>query len=174
MRYSNKEEYVPIGVVIGPHGISGEVKLKPYADTLDFELKAVYLSSVDGWLLRVVNRARPHKRGYILALEGVKTRNDAELLRGVEAAIKKHDLPDAGQGEYYFFDVIGASVMSEDGTSIGKVTGIIHTGANDVFEVATDHGEMLIPAIEHTIISFDVENKKLIVRLMQGLEPDKK
>ena len=69
----------------------------PYADTLDFELKAVYLSlpsnvsiggSGDGWSLRVVNRARLHKRGYILALEGVKSRNEAEALRGAVAAIK--------------------------------------------------------------------------------------
>ncbi|MEK6790860.1 MAG: ribosome maturation factor RimM [Deltaproteobacteria bacterium] len=183
MKYSNNEEYVPIGFVTGPHGISGEVKLMPYADTLDFELKAVYLSlpsnvsiggSGDGWSLRVVNRARLHKRGYILALEGVKSRNEAEALRGAVAAIKKHDLPKAGQGEYYSFDLCGASVAHEDGRAIGTVTGIIHTGANDVLEVMSGLGEILIPAIEHTIISFDVVNKRLVVRLMQGLEPDKK
>lgn len=174
---------MPIGFITGPHGISGEVKLVPYADTLDFELKAVYLSlpsnvsiggSGGGWSLRVVNRARLHKRGYILAIEGVKSRNEAASLRGAVAAIKKQDLPKAGQGEYYSFDVCGASVAHEDGRAIGTVTGIIHTGANDVLEVASDSGEILIPAVEHTIISFDAENKKFIVRLMQGLEPDKK
>ncbi len=177
MKYSNNEEYVPIGFLTGPHGIAGEVKLMPYADTLDFDFKleAVYLSSAGGlWTRRAVNRARLHKRGYILALEGVKSRNDAEALRGVKAAIKKQDLPKTGQGEYYSFDVYGASVASEDGRAIGTVTGIIHTGANDVLEVESGSGEILIPAIEHTIISFDAENKKLVVRLMQGLEPDKK
>ncbi|MBI5235561.1 MAG: 16S rRNA processing protein RimM [Deltaproteobacteria bacterium] len=169
MKYSNNEEYVPIGFLSGPHGIAGEVKLMPYADTLDFALEAVYLSLSGLWTRRVVNRARVHKSGYILALEGVKSRNEAETLRGIVAAIRKQELPEPADGEYYSFDVCGASVVTEDGRAIGTVTGIIHTGANDVLEVVGHDGEILIPAIENTIILFDAQNKKLIVRLMQGL-----
>ncbi|MBI5562701.1 MAG: 16S rRNA processing protein RimM [Deltaproteobacteria bacterium] len=167
----SRDEIIPIGRITGAHGIRGEVKLLPYCGLGDFVWQGMYVVSKDGLIPCKVATARLHKESYILAIEGCGTREEAEAMAGAELAVAKASLPPLPKGEYYGFELIGAEVWTEDGALLGRITGIMPTGANDVFEVSCPGGEMLIPVIEQTILSMDAAASKVIVRLMEGLEP---
>lgn len=171
MRSSNREEILQIGKITGVHGIRGEVKLTPYGELVEFPWASVYITGgVVKKKVKVV-RARKHKGFFLVELEGFPTRNDAEGLVGLELSVERDELPELPEDEFYYYDLIGMDVYTEDGGLLGTVRGIIHTGSNDVFEVKGDKGEVLIPAIEEVVLEMDIENKKMTVRLMEGLLP---
>lgn len=167
----NKDEILPIGKVTGVHGIKGEIKVAVYGglESLSFETVFINLKGVQAE--QKVKRMRPHKGSLLLELEGISTRNDAEGLVGLEISVKKSELPEPGEDEYYYFDLIGMEVLTDEGKLLGNITNIIQTGGNDVLEVEGPLGEVLIPAIEDTIIDVDMDERKVTVRLMEGLLP---
>ena len=74
------------------------------------------------------------------------------------------------EGEYFFCDVIGASVSEEDGTPVGTVKDVLETGANNVFVIEMEDGqEVLFPSIPDCIKKIDVENKQIVAHIMPGL-----
>ncbi|MEK7772941.1 MAG: ribosome maturation factor RimM, partial [Deltaproteobacteria bacterium] len=121
---------------------------------------------------RVLN-ARSHKNILIFALEGCEERGVAGALVGMEVSVRKVDLPAPAEDEYYHDDLMGMEVTSEDGMFLGRITEIISTGSNDVFQVDGPFGEVLIPVIEATAVAIDPENRKVVVRLLEGLLPEK-
>ncbi len=179
---------VPIGKVIGAHGVEGEIKFKPYGGLEDFDTDGIELDSVfigcgvkdpvqargrrghNPREFKVISQ-RPHKGALLLTLEGVEDRDAAEKLSGCEVSIKKSALPKLPEGEYYQFELVGMEVFTEEGRPLGRITGILSTGSNDVFEVMGSAGEVLVPATTETMIEVDTEKKRLVVRLMDGLMP---
>lgn len=169
----SKEELIPIGRITGAHGIKGEVKLAPYGPLDELPLETVYINGPGGEAEpRKVISHRVHKGAYLLFLEGVPDRNTAETLAGREVSVKKSDLPEAGEDEYYHADLIGMEVFTEEGKYIGLVEGIFATGGNDVIEASGPFGDVLIPVIESVIIRIEPEKRKITVRLMEGLLPE--
>ena len=84
--------------------------------------------------------------------EGVETRDDADLLRGRVIEVPEDSVPAPPEGTYYHYQLIGSDVRDENGESIGRLSGIMETGANDVYVVSTaDGGELLIPATRSKI-----------------------
>jgi len=175
---------VPIGKVIGAHGVRGEIKLKPYGGFEDFDANAIELNVVfigqahkppieafEGRREFKVIAQRPHVGVLLLTIEGVADRDAAEKLNGLEVSIKKTALPKLPDGEYYQFEFVGMEVLTEEGRPLGRITGIISTGSNDVFEVEGADGEVLIPATSETMIEVDIAKKRLVVRLLEGLLP---
>ncbi|MBI5455193.1 MAG: 16S rRNA processing protein RimM [Deltaproteobacteria bacterium] len=171
MRSLNKDGLVPIGKIIGAHGIKGEVKVFPYGELEDFELKTVLVSAKEAVKSFTVKRVRKHKDFYILELEGVSVRNDAEALIGAEVRVPKDDLPELDEDEYYYMDLVGMDVMTDEGKYLGSITNVIATGSNDVLEVDGPFGSVLIPALDNIIIEVDAVGRKVTVRLMEGLLP---
>lgn len=169
----SNEELIPIGRITGAHGIRGEVKLAPYGPLDDIQWGTVYIAR--GGTApeeRKVLSFRMHKGVYLVFLEGVPDRNAAEALSGLEVFVYKSAVPEAGEGEYYYGDLVGMEVFTEEGKFIGRVDNVFSTGGNDVFETSGPFGEVLIPAIESVIIRIDPEKRKITVRLMEGLLPD--
>lgn len=162
---------VPVGKIVGVHGIRGEVKISPYGDPDDFVFGEISLTGESG--ARKILAMRPHKGVLLVALEGVKTRNDAEELKGREVSVPEEALPEAGEDEFYYYTLMGCSVVTESGEDLGTVTNIIETGANDVIEVNGPGGEILIPVVEQTVIEVDTDEGRVTVRLMEGMEPEK-
>jgi 16S rRNA processing protein RimM len=81
-------------------------------------------------------------------------------------------LPELEQGEFYQHQLIGLHVVDERGEMLGRITGIIETGANDVFIVQDeDENEILIPAIDSVVINIDLGANQIRIRLMPGLIP---
>lgn len=128
------EPGVTLAVIIGAHGVTGEVRLKVFAENL-----AVYRSFNDGSL--TLKSARAGNNGTIARFAEIADRNAAEAMRGTELTVPRAALPPLEEGEYYHADLIGLAVVSTDGTAIGRVVAVDDFGAGDVIEIERDRGE---------------------------------
>lgn len=119
---------VTLAVVIGAHGVTGEVRLKVFAEDLSahrrFNGGALTLKSV-----------RHGPNGAIARFAEVADRNAAEALRGTELAVPRSTLPPLGEGEYYHVDLLGLPAVSSTGEALGRVVAIDNFGAGDVLEI---------------------------------------
>lgn len=119
---------VTLAVVIGAHGVTGEVRLKVFAEDLDahksFNAGALTIKSL-----------RPGNNGAIARFAEVSDRNAAEAMRGTELTVPRSALPPLGEGEYYHVDLLGLPAVSTDGAALGKVVAIDNYGAGDVIEI---------------------------------------
>jgi 16S rRNA processing protein RimM len=95
-------------------------------------------------------------------LEGCDDRDAAARLRGREVAVPRSELPANAEGEYYWSELIGLNVVSRDGAALGRVTGLLETGANPVLVVGGDR-ERLIPFVEAVVVKVDVAGGRLTV-----------
>jgi 16S rRNA processing protein RimM len=102
----------------------------------------------------------------LLRIEGVDRREQAQALRGAELLLRRSDLVPLPKGQYYEFEILGLEVVTEEGRGLGPITGIIRTGANDVYETR----EALIPAVSQVIRLVDLNGKRMVVRRMEGME----
>ena len=118
-----------------------------------------------------LRRMRRHSDGMIVRLEGISDRNTAETLRGMFVHISIDDAIPLEEGEYYLFQIEGIRVIVEDTEQeLGRLTGVIETGANDVYVVTTpDDREILIPAIPEVIRQVDTITGVMTVHLLEGL-----
>ncbi len=119
---------VTLAVVIGAHGVTGEVRLKVFAEDLTphraFNGGALTLKSL-----------RPGSNGAIARFAEIADRNAAEALRGTELTVPRSALPPLGEGEYYHVDLIGLPAVSTSGESLGTVVAVDNFGAGDVIEI---------------------------------------
>lgn len=177
---SKEEDILPVGKIVGLHGIKGEVKVYPYGDPAELAsiewaaLKDVYLAGKEGRRACRVKRVRQGKGTLLFEMEGYTGRETSVELVGSEIMVPRSELPGLSEGEYYYGDLIGMDVWTDEALYLGRITGIMPTGGNDVFEVDGPSGEVLIPAIENTIVKMDTVGRKLIVHLLHGLLPEKK
>lgn len=125
---------VTLAVVIGAHGVTGEVRLKIFAE--DF---GTYRSFNNGALTLKTVREGPN--GAIARFVEITDRNAAEAMRGTELTVPRSALPPLGDGEYYHVDLLGLSVVSETGETLGRVVLIENFGAGDVLEIERVDGK---------------------------------
>jgi len=171
---SLSEHEIVIGKIVAPFGIRGEVKLivlTEFPERFDAG-RDVTAKRPDGEPreLRVV-KSKPYKDGLILAFEGVETRTEAEELRGMQVIINEDELGSLSEGSYYLFQLLGLTVVTDDGRELGVIEDVLQGGANDVY--VTDGG-LLIPAIRDVVKSIDLEDRRMVIWPMPGLIPEKK
>jgi len=164
-----EKEIIETGKIVGTHGVRGELKLQSWADSPNilFEIDHFY---IDGKVFRIES-LRQQNNILLLKLHGIDNLNKAELMRNkiVFVERKVFNLP---EGTYFIKDLMGIEVFNVDDESIsyGKITEIIPTGANDVYELTDSNGiKRLIPAIKEVIISTDIDQKKMAIRPLIGL-----
>jgi len=90
-------------------------------------------------------------------------------LTGREVYIRRDQFPELSDGEYYWCDLIGLVVQSEDGETLGELVDIFETGSNDVYVVAAGEREILIPATEEVVLDVDLDAGRMVVRPPDGL-----
>ena len=168
----NREDLLAVGKVVGLHGVKGEIKVLPYGDYDKEAWRVISISTEDGDNPYKVLQWRRHKRVILLRLAGVDTREDAYPLIGSEVFIRKERLEELTEGEYYWFELTGMEVETDDGRKLGRINHIFSTGGNDVFEVHGPLGEVLIPVIKDVVVKVDRESKKVTVHLLEGLLPE--
>lgn len=154
---------ITLGRIVAPHGVRGDLRIRPDIERPEIlkQCRALFI----GKRLYTVIMAKPHKNIYILHLKGVEDRNTAETLINLPVTMDEKDLPRLPDGEYYYFQLLGLSVIAE-GRNIGEIKEIIKTGANDVYVVAVPKGkEICLPAIPSCILSIDIERKEMKVAL---------
>jgi len=148
-----------------PHGLRGELHVSSDPSTRDAFLPTVRLRLVTSTDSRefVVEKVREASRGLVLTLDGVRDRTEAEHWAGAEVFISRESLA-RGADSYFDFELVGLEAIDSRGASLGRVSEVLATGANDVLVIsAVSGGELLIPAVAGALLSVDLEAGKLIV-----------
>jgi len=172
---ASEPRFLVIGQISRPHGIRGEVRVTPYTDQPErfTWLKSVYLG-LDNPQSVEIEGVRSHTgQGLILLkLVGYNTRDEADQLRGQWLQVREEDAIPLAEGEYFLYQLQGLAVYSDDGRHLGSFAEIIETGANNVFVIRGDLGEILLPNIPEVIQDIDFTANTMIVHLLPGLLPD--
>ncbi len=165
-------EFIVIGEITKPHGVRGEVRVKPHTDEPErfTWLEQVYLGEHTQRLMDV-ETARLHQGMILLKLTAVNDRAAAEALRGEWLMVTEAEALPLEEGEYFLFQLEGLSVQTVEGETLGVLTQVLETGANNVFVVRGDEGEILLPDIADVVQEIDFENGRMLVNLLPGLRP---
>ena len=160
-----KKQYIEAGRIVNTHGVAGEVKIEVWLDSPQF-LKSFKRCFIDRREVKLLS-ARVHKGFLIVKLEGVEDVNAAMALKGRTVFIDRADarLP---KGAFFLQDIIGASVVDESGSEIGKLAAVMETPASNVYVVKGER-EHLIPAVPEFILSTDADNGIITVHLIEGM-----
>ena len=155
---------VCVGVIAGAHGVGGLVRVKSF--TAEPKGVAGYGPVTDAagarrFRITLTGAARDM---LLARIEGVKDRNAAEALRGVELYVERDRLPEAGEDEYYHADLIGLRARSKDGREIGTVSAVYDYGAGDVIEIRLAAGGVeLLPFSKAVVPEVDLDEGFLVI-----------
>jgi len=167
---SNAPKMMEIGKIVNTHGIRGEVKVAPWCDDpyMFCEISYFYADGVKYEILR----ARVHKNSVIVELDGVSGIDAAQAMRNKIITFERGALGELDDGVYYISDLLGLSVFTDDGQTLGEIDDVIKTGSNDVYVLKSKPQPpqpVLIPALKNVILSVDIEERRMVVRLPEGL-----
>ncbi|MFC4617321.1 ribosome maturation factor RimM [Camelliibacillus cellulosilyticus] len=171
-------EWYDVGKIVNTHGIKGEVRV---ISRTDFPEERYQSGSVlyvgknrdSEKMPLTVSGYRRHKQFDLLTFDGLASINEVEHLKGLNLYVSENQLHELADHEYYYHEIIGCQVFSEDGSELGKIAEILAPGANDVWVVKRKgKKDLLIPYIEDVVKSVDTEAKKVVVHLMDGLLDD--
>ena len=165
--------YVSAGTITSTHGIRGEVKVYPTVDDPDrfSSFGKVLLSNGKTEVEAEIENVKYFKNLVIVKFRGIDDINDVMKYRRWNILVTREDAADLQEGQYFEVDIIGLKVVTDDDREIGKITEILHTGANDVYTGKGESGkEILIPAIQQCILDVDLENGVMKVHLLNGME----
>ncbi len=164
------KQYLEIGKIVNVHGLRGDVKVVPWCDDPEFlcEFDTLYMGK--DYSAVEITAARLQKNNVLLHLNGVDTVEEAQKLRG-QILYMNRDEVELDEGVYFIQDLIGLKVTDADnGRAYGKLTDVIQTGANDVYEVTADDGTtVLIPAIPDVIVETNINMGVMTIRPLEGL-----
>jgi 16S rRNA processing protein RimM len=142
---------VTLAVIIGAHGVTGEVRLKVFAEDLK-----PYKSFNNGTL--TLKSVRPGSNGMIARIADINDRNAAEALRGTELTVPRSALPPLEEGEYYHTDLLNLPAVSTTGEALGRVVAIDDFGAGDVIEIERPDGKrFMVPMRLDAVPEWDGE-----------------
>ena len=163
-----KQQYLPAGKIVSTHGLRGDVKILPWADSPEFllDFDTVYLAGKP----YTVEDARVQKTCVLMKLEGIDTVEDAAKLRDQVVFISREDI-ELEEGAIFIQDLLHLPVLDESGAELGKLQDVISTGANDVFYVKGAH-EYMIPAVPEFVLERNIDEGFIRVRLIEGMQTD--
>ena len=159
-------QFIETGEIVAPHGIRGEVKVYPWADSPDqlLRIKKFLISGQE----YTVQRSRVQGNCVLLKLMGIDTVEQAESLRGSVLTFDKTVYKPASG--YYIADLIGMDIYCDD-FLIGKLSDVLQYPGNDVW-VVTGNREYMIPAVPEFILKIDQNNNRAVVRMIEGMASD--
>ena len=167
-----KKEKLEIGQIVNTFGIKGQVKVVPFTDDItQFDtLKQIYIEKRKNLELFKIEKTNYHKNMIILKLKGIDTPEQAESLRNCYIKINRKDARKLPEGTYFIVDLIGLDVYTDEEKLLGTLEDIYNAGSSDIYVVRTSEGkQILLPAIKDVIKKVDIENKKVIVHIIEGL-----
>lgn len=161
-----------IGQIVNTYGIKGFVKVVPFTDNLSRfgDLKAVYLETKKGLETFEIEEVRYSKNTVLLKLKGIDDINIAEKYKNCYVKIDRKNAVELPEDTYFIVDLLNCEVYTEENEILGSIIEVYPTGSNDVYVVKNEQGkQILLPAISQVIKQVDIENKKIIVHLLDGL-----
>ena len=156
--------YIPIGRILGVHGIKGFVKIKSYLEEPDdiFNFNEIFINKIK--FKRIELRFKK-KKNFIVFLDGVNRLDEAKKLVNSNILIKKESLPKLKDEEFYLNDLINFDVKSDTGYVLGKITGFFDFGAGLIAEVKKENKLELLPFSDEFIVKIDNKSKIIIISL---------
>jgi 16S rRNA processing protein RimM len=163
-------ERILVGEIIKAHGIRGEVLVRPHTDHPDrFAPGSTLWLDEDLKTSTTVTSSRPQGSGFIVKLDGVDTRSDAEHLRGRELFIHSSQSVPPGEGEFWAHELLDFEVVDVDGGLLGTISQIHLREAQDLWEVKTEAGSVLLPAVPQFVKEIDESSRRVVVDPPDGL-----
>ena len=166
------QEYFEVGQIVNTNGLKGLLKINPFTDDITrFErLKTIFIEHKKELLEFEIESVRYQKKQVLLKLKGIDTIEEAEKYREDYLKIKRNKEEKLPENTYYIVDLIGLDIYTEGGELLGKLDDIFSTGSYDVYVVKNSEGkQILLPAISDVIKNIDLEQKKIVVNLIEGL-----
>lgn len=171
------EKFYTVGKIVNTHGIRGDLKVLPQTDFAETRFasgsKLFMVNEETGEAREVkIVSSREQKNVYMLKLEGFNNINEVEKFKGWSLKISESQQEELEEGEYYYHEIIGCAVVTEEGEELGKISEILSPGANDVWVVDRPKGkgkQLLLPVIDDVVLDVNVADKLITVRLMEGL-----
>lgn len=167
-------QMICVGVLSGSYGVRGEMRVKSFCanpadlDTFD------PLYTEDGtqeFKLALIGQI---KNGFSARIVGVDTKEQADALRGTQLFVTRAQMPEVGEDEYYYSDLIGLNVVDTGGTAIGDVILVSNHGADDLLEVRLQGSSdtALIPFTKACVPTVDLSAKRIVIDPPAGLLPE--
>jgi 16S rRNA processing protein RimM len=158
-----------MGRVLAPYGVKGWIKVEAFTSSpaalLDHD--RWWLAARTGreaWKEFPVLEARLHGRNIVAQLAGLADREAAAAWRGAMLGVPRGALPPPGEGQVYWADLIGLTVINRDGEIMGKVSGLLDTGAHPVLRVAGEDGsERLIPLVPAHVDAIEPRAGRILI-----------
>jgi len=169
------EKLYTVGKIVNTHGIRGELKIVPQTDFPEERFakgsELLFVDPAGGRTVPViVKSARVHKNMYLVLFDGMDNINDVEKYKGWLLKVSEKHLSELDEGEYYYHEIIGCTVVTDEGEELGTISEILSPGANDVWVVRRPKGkDVLLPYIDEVVLDVDVKEKRVKVHLMEGL-----
>ena len=165
MPEGKKGEFIPIGKIVGAHGIRGNVKLLYFSHLKAFPYPELYLQEPGGGFRRyVVTRQIPLKGTIALTLEGIASRDEAQSLSGQLVFYPREGFSRPEKDEYYWIDLIGMAVYEPSRDDAGRIKAMLETGGTDVMEIDFGGKEVLVPFSFEWIADISPEEKRLVLK----------
>ena len=163
------KQYLEVGKVTNVHGLMGEVKVQPWADSPEFlcQFKTLYVD--EAHFPMTVQRARVHKNMVIIKFDGPTDVPSALSLRNAILYIDRSDV-DLPEGAFFLADIYGLEVRdAATGEVLGKIADVLTLPANNVYVVKGGARELMIPAVAEFIAETNIEGGYIRVNMMEGL-----
>lgn len=162
-----------VGKIVNTHGLRGEVKVVPWTDYPEVfeDIETVYIKKKTEYERLDIAGLKYQKNNLIVRFSQLKDINEAEKYKNQVLYAERDALGELPEGVYYIADLIGLEVVKEDGEKVGVINDVFNTGSSDIYDVKREGKKnMLIPVIDDVVIDIDIENGKVTVRMMEGLE----
>ena len=165
------EDMLRVGVITSTHGLAGEVKVFPTTDDPQrFRfLKEVYADTKKGLRCLHVDHVRFFKQFVIVHFDGLERIEDVQDMLKCDLLVTRENAIPLEEGEYYLADVLGSTVVDEEGKKLGTLEDYLETAAQIVYKIRTEAGkEVLIPAVDEFIREVNVEEKRMVIHVIPG------
>jgi 16S rRNA processing protein RimM len=166
---------VPLGVVVGAHGVRGDLRVKPYNPSSELLLSLTHAflrpaGAAAGEREVALLAVRQHSHGLLVTLEDCADRDAAQALRGAELCVPREHLPALSEGEHYLIDLIGLQARLADGQPLGEVTDAIEYPAGQALRVAVKDGTLEVPLTAPYVVEIRLDEGAVIVDHVEDLE----
>lgn len=159
-----------IGRIVGAHGIKGELRVYPLVNEESFYKKINFLN-IEGYKDDVkIIELKKNNGVYLLKIDEIATRTEAERLTGKTLTIDEADMPKLDEG-YYIYELIGLRALDQEDRQIGVLSDVILGAVNDVYVITTEQGEILVPNVPYFVRERNIEKGFIRVQLIEGMEP---
>ncbi|AXN40516.1 ribosome maturation factor RimM [Peribacillus butanolivorans] len=169
------ENWFNVGKVVNTHGLLGEVRVISSTDFPEKRFKVgntlyLFRETEKKPLPLIIRSHRNHKNFNLLTFENYYNVGQVEAFRNGVLKIKEAQLGKLDEGEFYFHEIIGCSVFTDEGVEIGEIIEVLTPGANDVWVIKkAGSKDILIPYIDQIVKEVDISAKKVIITPMEGL-----